>query len=212
MVPPTPNERATVCFSIEHARVRHVPRDAFDVNFICSLIFRWKCFGTKESKYISPKALTKERSKPSSKYCIYLVCGLNIKPKFKEVRAHCYCASLLRTLFIKHARATSFSSARTDSKSQQNIELMTLALTWCANIFVGCSVNPTFFGRSLPFLILFIILKNKKNLCVGSFNYFSWYYSNRVELVHGYRCAGLKSWIFLSLILPDLMTNVAKIY
>ena len=30
-----------------------------------------------------------------------------------------------------------------------------------------------FFGRSLPFLILSIILKNKKNLCVGSFNYFS---------------------------------------
>ena len=29
-----------------------------------------------------------------------------------------------------------------------------------------------FFGRSLPFLILSIILKNKKNLCVGSFNYF----------------------------------------
>ena len=43
---------------------------------------------------------------------------------------------------------------------------MTFALTWCANIFVGCSVTPTFFfGRSLPFLTLFIILKNKK-ICV----------------------------------------------
>ena len=31
-----------------------------------------------------------------------------------------------------------------------------------------------FFGRSLPFLILSIILKTKKNLCVGSFNYFSY--------------------------------------
>ena len=30
-----------------------------------------------------------------------------------------------------------------------------------------------FFGRSLPFLILPIILKNKKNLYVGSFSYFS---------------------------------------
>ena len=29
--------RATVCFSIEHARVRHAARDAFDVNFICQL-------------------------------------------------------------------------------------------------------------------------------------------------------------------------------
>ena len=94
---------------------------------------------------------------------------------FKDVRAHCHCASLVRTLFIRHARATSFSSARTKSKTQQNIELMTFALTWCANIFVGCSVTPTFFfGRPLPFLILSIILKNKKNLYVGSFNYFSY--------------------------------------
>ena len=31
-----------------------------------------------------------------------------------------------------------------------------------------------FFGRSLPFLILSIILKNKKSLYVGSFNYFSY--------------------------------------
>ena len=64
----------------------------------------------------------------------------------KDVRAHCYCASLVRTLFIGHARATSFSSARTDSKTQQNIERMTFALTWYANIFVGCSVTPTFFS------------------------------------------------------------------
>ena len=66
--------------------------------------------------------------------------------QFKDVRAHCYCASLVRTLFIGHARATSFSSARTDSKTQQNIEWMIFALTWCANIFVGCSVTPTFFS------------------------------------------------------------------
>ena len=31
-----------------------------------------------------------------------------------------------------------------------------------------------FFGRSLPFLILSITLKNKKDLYVGSFNYFSY--------------------------------------
>ena len=31
-----------------------------------------------------------------------------------------------------------------------------------------------FFGRSLPFLILFIILKNKKDLYLGSFSYFSY--------------------------------------
>ena len=89
---------------------------------------------------------------------------------FKDVRAHCYCASLVPTLFIRHVRATSFSSACTKSKTQQNIELMTFALTWCANIFVGCLVTPTFFfGRSLPFVIFSIILKNKKKSVCGKF-------------------------------------------
>ena len=59
-------------------------------------------------------------------------------------------------------------------ETQQNIELMTFALTWYANIFVGFSVTPTFFSRLLPFLILSIILNNKKNLYVGNFNYFSY--------------------------------------
>ena len=113
---------------------------------------------------------------------------------FKDVRAHCYCASLVRTQFIRHVRATSFSTpralgsrmlvarfwlrvrgvpqsscrcqsrdkrqelwgrecvprhlfkARAPSRNSTNIELMTFALTWCANIFVGCSVTPTFFS------------------------------------------------------------------
>ena len=47
---------------------------------------------------------------------------------------------------IRHQRATSFSSARAESKTQQNTELVTFALSWCANIFVGCSVIPTFFS------------------------------------------------------------------
>ena len=76
--------------------------------------------------------------------------------KFKDVRAHCYCASLVRKLFIRHARVRSFSSASTESKTQQNIELMTFVLAWCANILLG---DPHFFfGISLPFLILSIIL------------------------------------------------------
>ena len=89
--------------------------------------------------------------------------------EFWDVRAHCYCASLLRTLFIKHARATSFSSARTESKTQQNIELMTLALTWCANIFVGCSVNPTFFRQITCFSDSFHCTKTQKKTARGKF-------------------------------------------
>ena len=72
--------------------------------------------------------------------------------------------------------------------------------------------DPHFFlGRSLPFLTLSIILKNKKDLCVGSFNYFSytikkgsnWYMDTRVRDLEV---------VFLRLILADLMTYVAKIY
>ena len=84
---------------------------------------------------------------------------------FKDVHAHCYCASFVRTLFIDHARATSWFQARAPSRKLNKIllELMTFALTLCANFFVGCSVTPTFFfGRSLLFLILSIVLKNKK--------------------------------------------------
>ena len=51
---------------------------------------------------------------------------------------------------------------------------MAAALTLFENIFVGCAVTPTFFNRSLPFLIIPITTKkNKKILYVGSFNYFA---------------------------------------
>ena len=87
----------------------------------------------------------------------------------KDVRAHCYCASLVRTLFIGHARATSFLSARTDSKTQQNIERMTFALTWCANIFVGCSVTPTFFREITSFSDSFHHTEKQKKSVCGNF-------------------------------------------
>ena len=71
--------------------------------------------------------------------------------------------------------------------------------------------DPYFiFCRSLPFVILSFILKNKKNLHAGSFNYFSYtiqigwnWYKNKV--VCDLEVA------FLRLIPPDLMTHVAKI-
>ena len=133
------------------------------------------------------------------------------RPWLKDVRAHCYCTPLVRTLFIRHARGTSFSSARTKSKTQQHIELMTFVLTWYANIFVGCSVTPLFFGRSLPFLILSIILKNEKNLYVGSL-IFSCILFNQGRIGTWIQVCVTQEQHFLRLIPPDLMTYVAKIY
>ena len=106
----------------------------------------------------------------------------------KDGRAHCYCASC-HVMYFKRAHRV---------ETQQNKELMTIALTWCANVFVGCSVTPTFFRQITSFSAdSFLYTKRQKNLYVGSFNYFSFYYSRKV---------------ILRLILPDLMTYVAKIY
>ena len=58
-------------------------------------------------------------------------------------------------------------------ETRQNIELMIFVVTWSANIFVGCSVTPTFFQQITSFSDS-IILKNHKNLYMGSFNYFSY--------------------------------------
>ena len=66
-----------------------------------------------------------------------------------------------------------------------------------------------FFGRSLPFLTLPIILKNKKNLCVGSFNYFSYTIKKGPNW---YMDTGVRDVVFLRLILVDLMTYAGKIY
>ena len=51
---------------------------------------------------------------------------------------------------------------------------MTFALALCANIFVGRSVIPTLFRQITSFFDSFHYTKNKKNLYVGSFNYFSY--------------------------------------
>ena len=45
------------------------------------------------------------------------------------------------------------------------IELMTLTLTCCANIFVGCSVNPIFFRQITSFSDSFHYTKKQKKIC-----------------------------------------------
>ena len=93
---------------------------------------------------------------------------------FKDVRAHCYCASLVCTPFIRHARATSFSSACTESKTRQNIDMMTFVSTWCANILVGCSVTPTFFWQITSFPDSFHYTKKRKKSVRGKLIFFSY--------------------------------------
>ena len=75
---------------------------------------------------------------------------------------------LLRTLFIRHA-ATSCNSSAHRVETQQNIELMTFALTFCANIFVGCSLTPTFFRQITSFSDSFRDTKKQKKSVRGKF-------------------------------------------
>ena len=73
-------------------------------------------------------------------------------------------------------------------------------------------MTPTFFfGRSLPFPSLSIILKNKKK-SVWEVLIISHILLKKVELVLGYRCVRDLEVVFLRLILADLIANVAKIY
>ena len=98
----------------------------------------------------------------------------------KDVRAHCYCASLVRTLYMTwrvmtwHAPRHVFQ-ARAQSPNSTKYRPDDLCGNLICEYFCWMLGDPHFFfGRSLPFLILSILLKNKKNLYVGSYNYFSY--------------------------------------
>ena len=54
-------------------------------------------------------------------------------------------------------------------ETQQNIKLMTFAVTWSANIFVGCSVSSTFFRQITSFCDSFHYTKKQKKSVRGKF-------------------------------------------
>ena len=111
---------------------------------------------------------------------------------FQDVRAHCYCP-LVCTLFTRNARATSFSSARTESKTQQNIELIhhLCVNLLCEYFFLDARWPPNFFRQITSFSDSFHYTKKQKNLYVESFDYFSYSFHK-----DGYRCAWLSSCIY----------------
>ena len=53
------------------------------------------------------------------------------------------------------------------SNENRSIELMTFALTWCTNIFVGCSETPHFFQQIVSFSDSFHHTKKQTNLYAG---------------------------------------------
>ena len=88
----------------------------------------------------------------------------------KDVRAHCYCASLVRTLFIRHVLPRHVFQARAPSRNSTKYSADDLCVNMVCEYFCWRLGDPHFFSADdYPFLILFVTLKNKKNLYVGSF-------------------------------------------
>ena len=95
--------------------------------------------------------------------------------EFKDVRGHCYSASLVRTLYMTWHVPRHVFQARPLSRNSTKYRADDLCCNLICEYFCWIIGDPHFFfGRSLPFLILSIILKNEKNLYVGSFNFFSY--------------------------------------
>ena len=100
----------------------------------------------------------------------------------QDVCPNCYRTFLLCMLFIRNVCATSYIKHAPSKTLNKNVVLMAAVLTWWENIFVGCTVTPTFF--LVDFLIVSITTKNKlKNPVRGKFSLFHVYYSHGVELV-----------------------------
>ena len=146
-------------------------------------------------KFFSIEIAFRERQISSFSFSLLVYCRSHNRgwrpQRFKDVRAHCYCAFLLRTLFIRHARATSYIERAHLEKHLTKCSANGRCVNLVREYFCWMHSDPHFFfGKSLPFLILSIITKNKKILCVGSFNYFAFtIHMGSTELLHKYRCA-----------------------
>ena len=76
----------------------------------------------------------------------------------KDVRAHCYCASLLRTQYMTWRLPRHVFQARAPSRNSTKYRADELCGNLISEYFCWMHGDPHFFfGRSLPFLILFFL-------------------------------------------------------
>ena len=94
---------------------------------------------------------------------------------FKDVRAHCYCPSLVRTLYMTWHVPRHVFQARAPSPNSAKYRADDLYRNLICEYFCWMLGDPHFFfGRSFPFLILSIILKNNnKKICTWEVLIFS---------------------------------------
>ena len=90
--------------------------------------------------------------------------------KLKDVRAHCYCAFLVRTPYMTWRVPRHVFQARALSRNSTKYRADDLCGNLICKYFCWMLGDPHFFfSRSLPFLILSILLKNKKRSVRGKF-------------------------------------------
>ena len=93
----------------------------------------------------------------------------------KDVRAHCYYASLVRMLYMTWRVPRHVFQVRAPSRNSTKYRADDLCGNLICQYFWWMLGDPHFFsGRSLPFLILSIILKTKKICAWEVFYYFSY--------------------------------------
>ena len=95
---------------------------------------------------------------------------------FKDVRAHCFCASLVRTLYMTWCVPRHVFQARALSRNSTKYRADDLCGNLICEYFCWMFGDPYFFFRQITsFSDSFrYIEKQKTNLYVGSFNYFSY--------------------------------------
>ena len=108
-------------------------------------------------------------------FSLYLERNVSLHGQVNDVRSHCYCASLVHTLCMTWRMPRHVFQACAPSRNSTKYRADDLCGNLICQYFCWMLCDPHFFfGISLPFLILSIMLKNKKNLYMGSFNYFSY--------------------------------------
>ena len=141
---------------------------------------------------------------------------LKVYSTLKDVRAHCYCASLLR---ISSAHAIHWSRAcHVIFKHAQRVESSTKyrADDLCVNLvceyFCWMLGDPTFFRQITSFSDSFHYTKKQKKICVWEVLIISRILLKEGRIGTWIQVCVTKKLYFLGLILADLMTYVAKIY
>ena len=122
------------------------------------LWFDKKDYFSPETSGGTPSAVCHDCRPTQGSHVAFLPCQI----KFKDVRAHCYCASQARTLYLTWRVPRHVFQARAPSRNSTKYRAGDL----CGNLICECFCwmlgDPHFFfGRSLHFLILSIMLKNK---------------------------------------------------